>query len=643
MSAQPRSPCLDENTALELLDGKLGSQARSRIEKHLESCDACRELVAEIAKLNAEVMAEEVASADTERVPFAQATELATGARVGPYRIDRTIGSGAFGTVYRATDVETSGVVALKMVTDPAFCARFKREASTLARLDHPAIVRYIGHGSAPSAGGMYLAMEWLEGEDLEQRLRRGPLGWEAARKLGLRLSGALEHAHALGCIHRDISPRNVFLPGGEVDDAKLLDFGLVRASGLPLDKSGVSVTLERTGSQALLGTPFYMSPEQVRDPKSVDARSDLFGLGVLLYEAISGVRPFQGEDLFSVWVKIVDAPPPDLRALAPAPEAFARLIESMLEKDPAARPRSARDVEQALSLIASSAESSKGGTAALPPIRPRTSNAGTTSPQAWSYPSSAPPHPSSAPPTSPIAFAGTVAMQSAPPPMQHVTARSGPVDLPFPPPPAAPSGPPPSNRRMIIAGVGVTAAIVTATTIGVYAGRQSSDANVSAASPSSIATEKKTKARAAATDVNGHPLVDDDEDEGAASSDPPKTDAPPSAKPAKLAGQPTPAGRYFCGSDTVDIRRHEHFSARREFAMEDAVTVGGDCKLTLEDCVIDGPNSVLVLGTSPSLTLRRCRVLGRVQLVGEVTLILEGTTLPHPPVTTGKPRIIRR
>jgi tRNA A-37 threonylcarbamoyl transferase component Bud32 len=254
--------------------------------------------------------------------------------------IEAVVGQGSAGTVHRAVHERTRQIVALKLVTDPALRARFVREAATLARLEHDAIVRYFEHGETPQ--GMYLAMEWLDGEDLEQRLRRGPLGWREARRLGLRLASALAYAHARGCVHRDLSPRNVFLPRGSVDHAKLIDFGLVRVQ---------DGELARTTSQAVLGTPFYMAPEQVRDPRNVDGRTDLFGLGVLLFEATSGVRPFEGEDLFTVWVRIVDQPAPDLRQLVreAVPERFVRLVEHLLAKDPNARPRSADDVCRAL------------------------------------------------------------------------------------------------------------------------------------------------------------------------------------------------------------------------------------------------------------------------------------------------------
>jgi serine/threonine protein kinase len=339
---------LDENKALALVDGTLHPAERGLVETHLQACDPCRELVSETVKL-AESRSDR--AVDTER---ALTDSLMPGAVVGPYRVERPIGSGSAGTVYRAFDTRTQAVVALKHVTDPGLRMRFEREAATLARLQHEAIVRYVGHGNA--ASGMYLAMEWLEGEDLEQRLQRGPLGWQGARLLGIRVAAALAHAHALGAIHRDLSPRNVFLPGGHIERAKLLDFGLVRVD---------TAELARTATNAVLGTPLYMSPEQVRDPKNVSARSDLFGLGVLLYEAISGQRPFVADDLFTLWQRIVNQQAPDLRRVStsPVPERFVRLVEALLAKDPAARPASADEVHAQLLSLGAQAVS-------VPPVR---------------------------------------------------------------------------------------------------------------------------------------------------------------------------------------------------------------------------------------------------------------------------------
>ncbi len=595
------SECLDENSALELLDGTLASSARARFERHIDSCDACRELVAELARVDAE---ESGGAVDTERTAIADSSSGLTHA--GPYRIEREIGSGSAGTVYRAIDERTRQVVALKYVTDPSWRARFGREVETLSRLVHPGIVRYVGHGETPH--GLYLAMEWLDGEDLEQALRRGPLSWQAARVLGLRITAALAHAHAIGAVHRDLTPRNIFLPAGRVDNAKLLDFGLVR----------VHDGLERTASQAVLGTPFYMAPEQVKDPKSVDARADLFALGVVLYEAISGVRPFHADDLFTVWVKIVDHHPPDLRTITRGvPEPFIRLVEALLAKDPAARPASAADVHRhllALEALASSV------VAPAPP------------------PFVAPPSGAARPP-GPAGFGS----HSGGP---HVFVES----------PHAPVAPPrPPSRRgsgvFVVAGVGVTA-IVAASTIAVIGPKlarraipappsDASEVDASADSSPAPAPPTPKGPLSAATAEDPAPRITPSPT--AAKDKRPKNETDAGARDAGASPKPSPSvERLFCGAENVERRSGGNYQSDPANPELEAVTIAGRCKATLEDCTIGGPRSVQVIGES-ELTLRRCRVLGDVKLIGTVTLTLEATTLPKPPTIVGKGRVIRR
>jgi serine/threonine protein kinase len=521
------SHCLDENAALELIDGRMLPGARGAADRHLESCNVCRELLAELART--QTSGAEKGGADTERTPMG-------GQRFGPYRVEEAIGQGGAGTVHRAVDERSGRTVALKHVTDPALRARFSREVHTLARLEHDAIVRYIDHGE--SEAGLYLAMEWFVGETLEQRLRRGPLGWQGARVLGMRLASALAHAHAMGCVHRDLSPRNVFLPLGAIERAKLLDFGLVRVH---------DGELSRTTSQAMLGTPFYMAPEQVRDPKRVDGRADLFGLGVLLFEAISGTRPFDGEDLFSVWVKIVDLPTPDLRRMVrePVPPPLIAIIEALLAKEPSARPPSADHVTRML--------------------------------QTMDAPASA----------------------------------SIPVSTP------ARSEPPPRASGVWILGVGVTLLFV----LFVFGGallfayiRADAYARARARAPTSTSANTNTS-----TSTSTSTLAEDPPEPAHAPRDP-----------------------YTCGSDTVDHQRGEQYEPKTGFEdIGTAVIAGGACKLTLEDCLIGGKHSVLILGDA-QVTLRHCQVKGEVKLVGAVVLYLDGTSLDHAPVIVGKGRVVR-
>ena len=563
-TASIRTECLDENAALALVDGALASPARTQVERHLESCDACRELVAELARGFEPFRDSAPPSPDTERLPYAAVAAVLHGGR---YRVEAEIGSGSAGTVYRARDEHTREIVALKIVTEPSLAHRFAREATALARLDHPAIVRYIAHGE--TEGGMYLAMEWLEGEELEQRLRRGALGWQTARVLALRLSEALAHAHALGLVHRDLSPRNVFLPAGRPDAAKLLDFGLVRLPDAHV--------LERTASQAILGTPYYMSPEQVRDPKRVDARSDLFGLGVLLYEMTCGRRPFEGADLFTLWVNIVDAAPPDLGALAPGtPPAFLAIVDALLAKDPAARPASAGFVHRALSTM----EVSFAPTAPMqrPIVVP--------------FPRLPAPLAATMPPRS--------AQPSAPPwsPPQAITA----------PPPAAPARSP-SAGIFMAAGAGIMS-LVAAVVFITYALTHRPSTRPENAPPTKPATTAPS-ARLGA----------DDEEKGTSAETPP----PPAPKP--VPSSSIAPHVVFCGGDAKQTERSGTYSPQMA-PQQWAVTTGGDCQLVLEDCTVTGENSVTV-GYRSTVTLRRCHVSGAVLVLGpQATLVLEGTTI---------------
>jgi serine/threonine protein kinase len=180
------------------------------------------------------------------------------------------------GTVYRALDRLSGAPVALKLPN--AAHARALAEADALAALDHPAIVRLVAHGFTDD-GNPFLAMEWLEGEDLAARLERSPLG-AADALLGARVAGALAAAHAAGMVHRDLKPSNLFLVGGEVAAAKLVDFGIARAP-----RAGTRLTA--TGM--LIGTPGYMAPEQARGDREIGPATDLFALGAVLFECLAG------------------------------------------------------------------------------------------------------------------------------------------------------------------------------------------------------------------------------------------------------------------------------------------------------------------------------------------------------------------
>jgi len=206
------------------------------------------------------------------------------------FEIESVAGHGGTAAVYRARDRETGDSVALK-IGHPGTLAeteRFIVEARLLSELGHPGIVRCVAHGVMPS-GQWYLVLEWLEGEDLSQRLKRQGLSVSEAVNVALRAAEALGHAHQRGVIHRDVKPSNLFLVGRRPDDVRLLDFGVARRDAMQ--------AITRTG--LMLGTLGYMSAEQVRGERAIDARADVFALGCVLFKCIAGTNAFAGESAF--------------------------------------------------------------------------------------------------------------------------------------------------------------------------------------------------------------------------------------------------------------------------------------------------------------------------------------------------------
>jgi hypothetical protein len=241
-------------------------------------------------------------------------------------------GSGGMGAVYRAWDRDAEQTVALKVLTRDGAqdVARFAREAEVLRTLDHPRIVRYVAHGSTQS-GELFLAMEWLDGEDLEARLARGRLTVPDALRVARGVAEALAAAHARGIVHRDIKPSNLILCGGDIDRVKVVDFGVARGAGLS--------TLS-TSAGVLIGTPAYMAPEQLRASHGADARADVYSLGCVLFECLAGRPAFGGAHAIAVLAKILMEEVPRLAdSVDDVPDAVDQLVAQMLSKDAALRP----------------------------------------------------------------------------------------------------------------------------------------------------------------------------------------------------------------------------------------------------------------------------------------------------------------
>ncbi|WP_437624352.1 protein kinase domain-containing protein [Sorangium sp. So ce1151] len=276
------------------------------------------------------------------------------------FRIEGLAGSGGMGSVYRATDLTDDSPVALKIQHRGAehLEKRLGREARLLAGLRHPGIVRYVAHG-VTGERQPYLALEWLEGEDLAAHVARARLGVDGAVALLRRLAGALGAVHERGIVHRDVTPGNIFLPGGAVESAKIVDFGIARsgaglagvgAGGLPARPRGAGVLRrgERAGARSgvTLGTPGYMAPEQARGDARVDARADVFSLGCVIWHCLTGRPPFAGDQVMAILAKAALVGPPRLSELRPdVPAALDDLVAWMLEKEPDGRPRDGNEV----------------------------------------------------------------------------------------------------------------------------------------------------------------------------------------------------------------------------------------------------------------------------------------------------------
>ena len=204
------------------------------------------------------------------------------------FLIDRLAKSGGMGRIYQAKDLKTGDWVALKVLlgSDAEGMERFRDEARILSELGHPAIVRYIDHGTTPF-GQAYIAMEWIEGEDLAARLSREGLTLGDSLTLALHSAEALAVAHARGIVHRDIKPSNLMLAGGAIDRVKILDFGIARMS---------SMTRALTQSGIVMGTPGYLAPEYARGERDLSPRADVFSLGAVLFECLTGQRAFDGD-----------------------------------------------------------------------------------------------------------------------------------------------------------------------------------------------------------------------------------------------------------------------------------------------------------------------------------------------------------
>src|SRR6202521_5712356 len=271
------------------------------------------------------------------------------GKRLGPYEILSAIGAGGMGEVYRARDTRLDRIVAIKVLPmhladRPELRERFEREARTIASLNHPHIctLHDIGHQD----GIDFLVMEYLEGETLAQRLLKGPLPLDQVLQYAIEIADAFDKAHRKGITHRDLKPGNIMLTKS---GSKLLDFGLAKlrpeaATATPLSELPTEPDAI-TAEGAIVGTLRYMAPEQL-ESKEVDARTDIFAFGAVVYELATGKRAFEGKSQASLIAAILEREPPAMSSLQPmTPPALDRVVKKCLAKDPEKRWQGATDL----------------------------------------------------------------------------------------------------------------------------------------------------------------------------------------------------------------------------------------------------------------------------------------------------------
>ncbi len=390
------TPCPDVRRLEQFLLGALPGPESKAVEGHLAGCEMCLQLAASLARADTPVdparaipsgptVAPDPDAGDWANNPTPAAPPTAGPAldflapprgpgelgRLGPYRVLRALGGGGMGIVLEAQDGRLARRVALKVMrphlaAHEASRLRFLREARAAAAVTHDHVVTIYEVGEAD--GIPFLAMQLLSGESLESLLvRQGRLPPAEALRLGREVAEGLRAAHERGLVHRDIKPANLFLSaepepaagGGEPPttdsgqraQVKILDFGLALVAG-------DDVRLTQTGS--LIGTPGYIAPEQTAG-QEVDARSDLFSLGCVLYRMLAGTLPFAAPSTLAYVRALATGGPKSLRELAPeAPPAFADLVMELLASDPAARPPSAADVARRLSAVAAGQPASR-------------------------------------------------------------------------------------------------------------------------------------------------------------------------------------------------------------------------------------------------------------------------------------------
>lgn len=332
------------------LAGVLTPSDSAEFEEHLDLCNDCREVVSEVVRHRGAL-----ASTHKQRVPAGPARSrllVSTGDVIdGRYRIERVLGMGGMGCVFQAHHIHLNQKVALKAMlpkaaADDSAVMRFLREARAASRLETAYVCRVLDVGLLP-AGTPYLAMELLVGESLDARLQReGPLPFSLAVRWTLQICEALSEAHAKGIVHRDLKPSNLFVTrsshGGE--SLKVLDFGIAKSV-----HPDIEAGLKQTTLDMVVGTPQYMAPEQLRSGVLIDGRTDLWAVGCVLHEMLTGSAPFQALSVTEMMLAISQKKPARLLPTVAVPRGFQSVIDRCLAKDAKERFSSADALRETL------------------------------------------------------------------------------------------------------------------------------------------------------------------------------------------------------------------------------------------------------------------------------------------------------
>ncbi len=346
--------CLDATALADLFVEARDAQSRELVERHIDDCGACRSLVALYARLQDETDETELEPTVASAPPGGDEHALESGDLVGGrYELDRVVGEGGMGVVWAATDRASGERVAIKLLKSPSpeLCRRLAREARLAAAIGHPNVLEV--RSLVPLADGSpALVMDLLEGRSLGAEIvaRGGTLDAQTTVELLLPVASAVRAAHAKGVVHRDLKPANVFLARDGASPrpvVMLLDFGLAKLVAVD-DEAAEKIT--RSG--AVVGTPHYMAPEQLFGERGVDARADVWSIGAMAYECLTGRKPLDGKSYAQL---VRSATKGTIRAvadLAPeTPASLAALVGAMLAFDPAERP-SIASVHEALDAL---------------------------------------------------------------------------------------------------------------------------------------------------------------------------------------------------------------------------------------------------------------------------------------------------